>query len=90
MPKPKSKSKSKSEDCNCYYTGFHPRFGLLPKKKIEESAASAQINPSWNRANAASGGQNKTKATKTQARPAAQLNSKTASQSKAKSRQSAK
>ncbi|HEY9759682.1 MAG TPA: hypothetical protein V6C97_31270 [Oculatellaceae cyanobacterium] len=90
MPKSKSKSKSKSEDCNCYYTGFHPRFGVLPRKKTEESATSAQINPSWNRANAASGGQNKTKATKTQAQQTAQSKLKTAAQSKAKSRKSAK
>jgi hypothetical protein len=82
------KSKSKSDDCNCYYTGFHPRFGVLPKKKTEESSTSTQVNPTWNRSNAAATGQSRAKAAKAQDKPAAQP--KTASQAKAKTRKSAK
>ena len=42
-------SKKPKEDCNCYYTGFHPRFGELPKKKTKKQASASQmVNPTWN------------------------------------------
>ncbi len=42
------RSKKPTDDCNCHYTGFHPIFGVLPKKKTKPAQAAQMVNPAWN------------------------------------------